>query len=209
MSDTMHERSVEAAQEVLHATLAFTRDALAAPKWDRMRAAQPDEGAAARARAPQALPVLRWLNGLEAQAAPGSRVLCATLASAAPRLAWGQTYTAADFGAGFLERYGWMELVGRRGPFFSDSLALGFLLLGPGLEYPRHRHEAEEVYIVLSGTAQWLKAEPPFAPQAPGALIHHPPWCWHAMRTGDQALLALYLWRGGDLTQKSEIADQA
>lgn len=207
MTETRHTTDVEAARALLRPTMAFARQALAAPRWDRMRAALPDENAAARDLPPRPLPALRWLEGIEAHAGASSHALCAALARTAPHLAWGQTYSADDFGAGFLERYAWMELIGRRGPFASDSLALGFLLLGPEIEYPRHRHEAEEIYLVLSGNAQWLKAEGPFAIRAPGTLIHHPPWCWHAMRTGDKSLLALYLWSGGDLTQKSQIAD--
>jgi len=207
MTEAPHTTSVEAAQSLLRTTLVFARQALGAPQWDRLRVALPGENSAARALPPRPLPALRWLAGIEAQAAAGTHALCATLMRTAPHLPWGQSYSAEDFGAGFLERYAWMELIGRRGPFASESLALGFLLLGPEIEYPRHRHEAEEIYLVLSGTAQWLKAEGPFAARAPGTLIHPPPWCWHAMRTGDEALLALYLWSGGDLTQKSQIAD--
>ena len=60
-----------------------------------------------------------------------------------------------DFGPEFLERYGWTELIGNRGIIYSNRIACGFLLLGPEIEYPSHRHEAKEVYIPLTGRTQW------------------------------------------------------
>ena len=194
-----------AARAVLRATHAFVEDALADPRWHGLRAALPEKTATPRPVPARFLPVTCWLEGIEHQATLETRALCIELAHAAAHLPWGQTYSASDFGPAFLERYGWMELAGQRGPYACDRIACGFLLLGPDIGYPLHRHETEEIYIVLSGTAAWLRAEGPYAPIPPGTLIHHPPWCWHAMRTGREPLLALYLWRGGDLTQKSEI----
>ena len=206
MTEAMKSAAGLAAEELLEATLALARRALADPCWDHLRAALPDGSPPARREVvPRPLPVMAWLNGIEDRAAPDTRDLCAVLCRTAPQLAWGQTYGVDDFGAGFLERYGWTEVLGQRGPFVSDSIACGFLLLGPGVEYPRHRHEAEEIYLILSGTAEWLKDDHGFVPRPPGALIHTPPLCWHGIRTGDQALLVLYLWSAGDLTQKSEV----
>ena len=36
-----------------------------------------------------------------------------------------------------------------------------------------------------------------------GEVIHHASNVSHAMRTGEEPLLAIYLWRGGPLAQKS------
>ena len=44
-----------------------------------------------------------------------------------------------------------------------------------------------------------------FRRRAAGEVIHHPSNVSHAMRTGDEPLVALYLWRGGPLAQKSTI----
>ena len=35
------------------------------------------------------------------------------------------------------------------------QLAGGFLILGPGIEYPDHHHVAEELYIPLTGGTEW------------------------------------------------------
>ncbi len=156
-------------------------------------------GAAATA----ALPVVQWLQ----PPAPGAYAedVLARLCGMRDALAWRQTYAADDFGPEFLLCYGWTELIGTRGPVPSHSLACGFLLLGPDLEYPRHYHTAEEIYVVLAGNASWRRGGEDWVIRAPGAVIHHPPDMPHAMRTGPEPLLALYLWRGGDLAQKSII----
>jgi len=76
-------------------------------------------------------------------------------------------------------------------------------MLGPGIEYPRHRHEAEEVYIPLTGQTLWLQEDQDWIFRELGQPIYHAPWVPHAMKTGESPLLALYLWRAGDLKQKS------
>ena len=131
--------------------------------------------------------------------------LLAGLRDGAAALRWGQTYGAGDFGADFLRGYGWTELIGLRGSIASDTVAVGVLLLGPGIDYPPHAHEAEEVYLPLSGTARWMRGDAPHAPVAPGVAIHHPSWLPHGMRTGAEPLVAAYVWRGGDLAAKSRI----
>jgi hypothetical protein len=130
-----------------------------------------------------------------------SRVLAANCRS----LRWGQTYAASDFGDRFLKNYGWTELFGTRGHFANDTIAGGFLLLGPGITYPDHHHVAEEIYVPLTGGTEWRMDDGPFAVRDGGSIIHHRSNVGHAMRTGAEPLLALYLWRGGPLDQRSDI----
>lgn len=165
----------------------------------------PETGAVDRVLRPHGLPVLRWLPQAVAAAADGTQGLVARVAETAVFLSWGQTYTATDFGADFLANYGWTELIGLRGPIASEQLACGFLLLGPRVEYPLHRHEAEEVYVALTGNGRWRRGDEGWQVRPAGSIIHHAPWQPHAMQTGAEPLLALYLWRGGNLVQKSEI----
>jgi hypothetical protein len=152
---------------------------------------------------PSALPVLHWLPETRADAPAFSRDLVNDISRAADSMAWRQTYTEADVGAAFLQNYGWSEIVGTSGPLASERIACGFLLLGPGTHYPRHRHEAEEIYVPLSGTASWLKGDGRWRERSPGTVIHHASNEPHAMRTGVRPLLALYLWRSADLRQKA------
>ncbi|MGH6948773.1 MAG: dimethylsulfonioproprionate lyase family protein [Kiloniellales bacterium] len=159
-----------------------------------------------RRLSPASLSVLRWLPDLPTLASAATLPLVELLVQQAASLTWKQSYDAADFGPQFLERYGWSELFGARGPIAAPRLACGFLLLGPESHYPRHRHEAEELYLPLAGTAQWQKGDRDrWQARAAGTPIHHPAWTSHALRTGAEPLLALYLWRAGDLTQKSMI----
>jgi hypothetical protein len=163
---------------------------------------------ASRAVAPCTLPVLRWLPGLaEHRGAVGSDVVAA-LHRAAPSLAWRQTYTLNDLDAAFLDNYGWSEILGTTGPLAGARIACGFLLLGPSTHYPRHRHEAEEIYLPLCGTAAWQQGDAVWRERAPGTVIHHAGYEPHAMRTGVEPLLALYLWRSKDLAQKARLDGQ-
>ena len=163
------------------------------------------EGTVSRTAESTQLPVLRWLEPVGRQAPAFSASLIEALRRAAPALHWAQTYRASEAEAHFLRNYGWTELFGKIGPGVSRRLACGFLLLGPAVLYPRHVHEAEELYIPLSGVADWEQGDEVWREQIPGAVIHHEPREPHAIRTRAQPLLALYLWRGTDLGQKAKL----
>ncbi len=162
-----------------------------------------------RANTPKSLPVCQWLSALATFAAPATEGLANRVVTGAPALEWRQTYSANDFGAAFLERYGWTELVGLRGPIPSTRIACGFLLLGPWIDYPAHAHEAEELYVPLAGAALWQRGGSGLILRLPGAPIVHQAWEAHAVRTQDEPMLALYVWRGGDLAAKSRILERA
>ena len=152
---------------------------------------------------PHSLPVLSCLPELVKAAGKKTEVLVKMLSFLANHMAWGQTYSAQDLGFGFLEKYGWTELIGLRGPITSNRVACGFLLLGPEIEYPQHCHESEEVYVPLTGQTLWQQSNQDWVYRASGLPIYHASWAPHAMRTETTPLLALYLWRGGNLLQKS------
>jgi histidine ammonia-lyase len=164
--------------------------------WPRELTARPIDA--------RSLPVVGALRGLSRYAAPPTLALVEAIA-ALGELEWRRTYTLADFGARFLENYGFSEWIGQRGAFASDTIACGVLLLGPDTEYPAHSHEAEELYLPLAGRAWWGSSASDWRLRSPGTLIHHSPWMIHAMRTASEPLLAAYLWRAGDLTARSRI----
>ena len=157
------------------------------------------EAKVSRVPEPVQLPVCRCLASM------GDAGVLGALKAVAHRLQWRQTYGAADFGEAFLQGYGWSEFIGLRGPVASERIACGVLLLAPGIIYPAHAHQAEEVYLPLSGVAEWQRGDAPFRPVPVGQAVHHPSWMPHAMRVGPEPLAALYLWRGGDLAAKSVI----
>jgi hypothetical protein len=137
------------------------------------------------------LPVLRfWPACLPDPPDPAA----AALRVLTPELRWRQNPTYRD--PKFLASYGYAEIVGSGGLIAASRLSLGILLLAPATLYPAHRHPAEEIYLPLQ-PAFWLHGDTgPWHLQPPGAVIHHPSMLAHAMRTGTQALPALYLWRG-------------
>jgi hypothetical protein len=181
----------------VRAYLSTRADAIPPRFLDGVREAMPE-----RVLIPNALPCLRHLDRIAAIAGTGERALAGELAASATALHWGQTYTAADFGGAFVENYGWLEVFGMRGHFSNDRIAAGFLILGPNLLYPDHHHLAEEIYVPLTGGTGWRKDESEFREHDAGEVIHHPSNVNHAMRTGIEPLLALYLWRGGPLAQR-------
>ena len=151
------------------------------------------------------VPVVHWLATLAPSAPVFAAPLVDALVETAPTLAWRRSYSSATAGADFYENYGWSEFAGLTGPVPSQHLACGVLLLGPEVTYPPHRHEADEIYVPLVGTAQWQHGNVDWKQEPPGTVIHHAPHVPHAMRTGSEPLLALYLWRSDDLAQSSHL----
>jgi mannose-6-phosphate isomerase-like protein (cupin superfamily) len=153
------------------------------------------------------VPVLRHLPAARELAPAFSAGFVGALTAAAPGLAWRRSYSESQVGAAFLADYGWTELVGLTGPVSATTLACGVLVLGPGTTYPLHHHEADEIYVPLSGVADWRHGSEAFTPRQPGEVIHHASGVSHAMRTGASPLVALYLWQSRDLAQKSQLDD--
>jgi quercetin dioxygenase-like cupin family protein len=191
-------------------------DRLSAPALSRFLADWPTDsqlrresarslGRAALSSVP-ALPVLRWLPRIGADDASFGGALVSALCRTAPSLAWRQSYTREEVDATFLENYGWSELLRPAEKRTSAQISCGVVVLGPRTLYPHHRHEAEEIYVPLSGTASWQQGDALWREQPPGRLIHHLSEESHAMRTGEEPLLALYLWRSTDWAQKPRLS---
>lgn len=154
---------------------------------------------------PHALACLRHLDRIVEIADPDAAPLVSLVASGRKKWRWGQTYSAADFGDAFVQNYGWLEVFGTRGHFENGTVAGGLLILGPDIVYPDHHHVAEEIYIPLTGGTEWRMGDGGFMRRPAGEVIHHASNVNHAMRTGPDPLLALYIWRGGPLAQRSTI----
>lgn len=187
--------------ERFHATLATFDDALVRDAVAQIAWAMP-----ARRLEPRPLACLRQLDRIVELAPANAQPLARLLAQRRGELHWGQTYSEADLGKTFFDNYGWLEVFGTRGHFVNDEVAAGLLILGPDIVYPDHHHVAEEIYIPLTGGTQWRMGEGDFRRREAGEVIHHASDVSHAMRTGKEPLLALYIWRGGPLTAKSTIS---
>ncbi len=88
------------------------------------------------------------------------------------------------------------ELIGPDGMTRSDQCRFGLLLQQAQVFYPPHHHEAEELYLVLSGVAAWQADRNQPALLQPGSFAHHAPWQPHSIRTEADPLLALWGWTG-------------
>ena len=161
---------------------------------------QPDRNLSAKS-----LPVLSFLSQMEVQAPLSNKTFVNRLNQIHAGLHFNQTYSADDFGPEFLQKYGWIKFLGPDGYWHSDQLSSGFLLLGDNITYPKHRHLAEEIYFPISGTGDWYHENDHWQTKSPGDRIVHGSNIIHSMRTNGQPLLLLYIWRGGNLAQKSEI----
>ena len=101
-------------------------------------------------------------------------------------------------GGGLLPDLGVVELIGEHGVRTDRNIRGGLFFQPANYDYTWHRHAAEEFYTPISGAAEWSAAGRAPLTMTPRnrQLIHHAPWQEHATRTGDEPLLAYWLWRG-------------
>lgn len=92
-------------------------------------------------------------------------------------------------------RIAFAELIGPDGPLQAPNCRVGFTVMAEHTTYPLHSHPAIELYLVVSGNAQW-QTPTSDAMIPPGDLVLHRSNEPHAMRTFDEPLLALWGWTG-------------
>ena len=112
------------------------------------------------------------------------------------QLRWSQTPndTEANSSRSFLDGYAYAGFSGPDAPLLCAVPRGGLVLLGPQVTYPSHHHAPKEVYLVLTPGSQWCLDEGDWFDVEAGELIFHDSWQMHAMRTGDQPLLAFAGW---------------
>ena len=115
--------------------------------------------------------------------------------------------------ADFLPHYAVAVIVGpdrfgRRCPYFSDLATLGVTLQAPNVDYPAHAHEAVEIYYILAGSVDWQQGGGGWQRKAPGDFVLHRAHEPHAMRTGEEPLLAMFAWIS-DLMSDVYLVDSA
>lgn len=146
--------------------------------------------------------VAGWRDNLDPKTAQLHR--CAVAASELAN--WQQTYTEAELGRSFLDRYGYFELIGQTGHFHSATCNAYIGYWAEHLHYPWHYHVAEELYFVLTGQARFESEGDPPAILTPNQARFHKSNQPHAMTTGDQPILTLILWRGAELDGFSRLS---
>jgi len=131
------------------------------------------------------------------------------------RVAWyrSKSYDDEPTMADFLSQYGVALILGpdrfgRRCPYLSDRASLGVTLQAPNVDYPAHAHEAVEIYFILAGSVEWQQGDGVWRRKAPGDFVLHKAHEPHAMRTGEEPLLAMFAWVS-DLMSDVYLADPA
>jgi mannose-6-phosphate isomerase-like protein (cupin superfamily) len=135
-----------------------------------------------------------WLDAALAAAPPETEALRDALEPVTGMAEWREG-PRPGAPAGFEGGYAYVALVGPDGQIPSSECRLGLYLQQPGLHYPPHAHDAEELYFIVSGTADWQAGDRRFEAM-PGQLIHHAPGEPHIMATGEAPLLAIFVWLG-------------
>jgi len=175
------------------------------PDLARFRDAMTHWGDDWRAVGAQYLPAADLLTVALADAPAETRDLLALFERHRHDLHWEQSYRREDglVPDEMLDGYGFAEIIGQRGPFVSERIRAGIGVWGPGIVYPRHRHRAEEVYIPLAGTAEFVVGEAAETTRTVGDVVHVESGQPHGFRTIDRILVVYYLWQAGDLRQAS------
>lgn len=74
----------------------------------------------------------------------------------------------------------------------SSALGVSVLLVPPGARMDLHQHEAEEVYVIQSGTGEMLTADGS-RPVAVGDYVYLPAWTWHGIVNDGREMLQVLL----------------
>ena len=102
----------------------------------------------------------------------------------------------------------YVEFIGPDGMVQSDDIRLGIYWHDRDTFYPSHRHNAVELYHVLSGTGFWQHLSPTWVPRPAGSFILHGSREDHATRSEAEPILTLWSWTG-DISFESYSMDEA
>ena len=147
--------------------------------------------------------VARYFDAaVQAAVTPRERMLAGALASASPHLRWIAPYRsedgahelAAGYAVAMLSMPGPPPREGYEAPLANPNVLVAFTLQAPRIFYPLHRHEASEIYHLISGVAEWQRDGEPWRQRQPGEWLLHASGQGHAMRTARVPLLAMVAW---------------
>ena len=117
--------------------------------------------------------------------------------AAGPHAHWRETYKDTAIGQDFMDRFGCFALIGPEGGFASAVIRAWVVYMPAHLYYPWHHHPAEEIYLVLAGSARFMRQGSADRILGAGATSFHAGNQPHAMETTDHPVMALVLWRNG------------
>ena len=111
-----------------------------------------------------------------------------------PKLNWYRRPEAKNISESFFNGHANAVIVGDGGFEVRNDVRIGVSLVAPHVDYPRHCHPPEELYITLA-PGKWMQNDKQLTLKNSGDLIHNSPNCWHAMQSTQSPLLAIWcLW---------------
>ena len=177
------------------------------PEIDRFKASMRAWGETWREVTPAYLPAADFLSQASSTTNQATEALVAGFQRHKNRLCWEQSYKQKEglVPDAMLAGYAFAEIIGQQGPFVSERIRAGIAIWGPHIDYPRHQHEAEEIYVVLAGCAEFKVGTTRSAWRSTGEVVYVESNTPHGFRTTEHSLVVYYLWQAGDLRQQSKI----
>jgi mannose-6-phosphate isomerase-like protein (cupin superfamily) len=131
------------------------------------------------------------LSGMEACPHPA---LISAVRAVLPAMRWTTAYEKAGETAAMADLMVAAQAAGGRGPWRLDDISFGLFLIAPGAFYPRHWHEAKEIYFILAGEIEIALNDNPALLCRPGSLVRTPSNAPHTLKAGPRPVLILYHW---------------
>ena len=133
------------------------------------------------------LPVCDWIGPVLAD---GQTDLARTFAAIEGQFSWTRRASAQP-GERFWDGHANAVILGPGGLEARQDLWIGATVMAPKVDYPRHDHAPEEVYLPLT-PGEWWNAAMDWTDPGPAGCIYNPPGIAHAMRSGEGPFLALW-----------------
>ncbi|MEM7031714.1 MAG: dimethylsulfonioproprionate lyase family protein [Chloroflexota bacterium] len=112
-----------------------------------------------------------------------------------PHMRWIRTeHYREKLGDAYMENYCYTNVLGYDALIPHDRGIATFFIIGPGRHYPRHHHEAEEIYFPFGGDTLWSQNDEKPRTRPAGELIHNTPWLPHEMITRKTPLFTFCFW---------------
>ena len=145
---------------------------------------------------PGRLPGCRHLQPALEMARTGPMAdLAAAFERLEPCLRWIRTeHYRERLGDEYMANYGYTNLLGYDALIPHERVIVALFIIGPGRHYPRHHHEAEEVYFPFGGDTLWGQGDEAPRERPAGEPIHNTPWLDHEMITRKTPLFTFCFW---------------
>ena len=108
---------------------------------------------------------------------------------------WKQTYDEKDVGKNFLDKFAYFELFGPTGHFLTNDMSLFVIFFDKETYYTWHNHEAEELYFVISGSANFESKDDKSEILFKSKSRFHKSFQPHSLTTQKEKCLCLVIWR--------------